>query len=229
MEVLDYGRAFLTFVTPGRGNNARLQVESRCRVSDGKKTWEYWFYASCKSEDTFARRDLFYEDNYDFCGVFSDEEYAIFRTRARHEGDFSETGLWRERFDDLVRHLPTVSAEVLSDVSSVVAASLQHRPLIGQVSYHDAGYEVHLEFPVKTMNVNDIEMMYQVDTGPLCIPDLSAKTRLMVERLQPAYVAYNAPDFADFIIQQPQKEGNIEVAHYGTRRSVAAHTRVLAL
>ncbi len=78
VEVLDYGRSFVTFVSSGaRGsthlrNNARLQVESvttLTHVNTGRAT-RYLFFASCKSEDTFARRDLFYRNNYDFNGIF---------------------------------------------------------------------------------------------------------------------------------------------------------------
>ena len=229
MEVLDYGRAFVTFVTPGRGNNARLQVESRCTISKGGQSQEFWFYASCKSEDTFAAKDLFYADNYDFCGVFSDEEYAIYRTRARHSDAFVEAGRWRDRFDDLVKHLPTVEVEVLPDAGAAAQASLDHRLLYGEVVYQEAGHEIRLEFPIKTMNANNIEWIYQVDTGPLCIPDFGRDTELMAQCLEPAYVAYNAPDFADFVVQRPQDEGDTTVTHYGHIRSVAARTAVLAV
>lgn len=229
MQVLDYGRAFVTFVTPGRGNNARLQVESRCTISDGRQSQEFWFYASCKSEDTFATQDLFYADNYDFCGVFSDEEYAIYRTRARHTDTFVEAGLWRGRFDDLVKHLPTVEAEVLPDARAAVQASLDHRLLYGEVVFQEAGHLIRLEFPIKTMNANDIEWMYQVDTGPVCIPDFARDAERMVERLEPAFVAYNAPDFADFVVQRPQAEGGTTVTHYGHLRTVKARTAVLAV
>ena len=99
MNVLDYGKSFVTFVTEGRGNNARLQIESVCRLTDmtSENTTDYYFFASCKSEDTFANRDLFYADNYDFCGVFSDREYILFRTHATHTDGFREEGLWRDR------------------------------------------------------------------------------------------------------------------------------------
>jgi hypothetical protein len=60
-----------------------------------------------------------------------------------------------------------------------------------------------IEFPVKTMNVNDINNIYQVDTGPILLPDFEAKKERMVERFQLAFVAYNKPDEAYFVIQEP--------------------------
>ena len=80
MKVCDFSRSFLTFVTPGRGNNARLQVESVPRLKDktASKSQTYYFFASCKSEDTFAKENLFYEENYDFCGYFRKKSIFFF-------------------------------------------------------------------------------------------------------------------------------------------------------
>ena len=102
MTVYDYARSFVTFVTRGRENNARLQVESVCSLHDqaSGSTTEYFFFASCKSESVFVDRGLFSEDNYDFCGIFADEEFAVFRTRSAHTDGFREEGLWRDRFED---------------------------------------------------------------------------------------------------------------------------------
>ena len=102
---LDYSRSYVTFVTKGRGNLARLQVESRCLLYDAEGTLleEFFQYASCKSEDTFGTGVLFYEVNYDFSGVFSKEHYVIYRARApKDENPFHERGKWADRFEDLL-------------------------------------------------------------------------------------------------------------------------------
>ncbi len=238
MEVCDYSRSFVTFVTPGRGNNARLQVESVCTLTDEESgvRGEYFFFASCKSEDTFAERGLFYEDNYDFCGIFSEEEYAIFRTRSTHTDGFREQGLWRDRFEDLLWHLVRVEGRELGGGAEVVQASLDNVPLVGQVEIlsADGTLRALLEFPVKTMNANDIRDVYQVDTGPVAFPDFEAEVVRHIERLSPAYVAYNAPGFADFVVQQalPVVVNGQEVSrvtHYSQPVSLPAVTRVIAV
>ena len=50
------------------------------------------------------------------------------------------------------------------------------------------------------MNANDIDDIYQVNTGPLPFSDFTLDVDLQVERLSPAYVACRAPDFSDFVI-----------------------------
>jgi len=231
MQVLDFSRSFVTFVTPGRGNNARLQVEAECRISAGGREQSYYFFASCKSEHTFAREGLFHQDNYDFCGIFSNEEYAIFRTKSSHHAGWKEQGLWQGRFEAVPQHLVRAEGRQLAGPAQMVQASLANVPLVGRVEIEGgAGERALLEFPIKTMNVNDIEVVFQVDTGPLAFPDFSLPAVRQIERLFPAYVAYNAPHFADFVVQQPlQVAGGAEVTHYGRLLSLPARTAVIAL
>ncbi len=238
MQITDYARSFVTFVTPGRGNNARLQVESVCTLADESSglSREYFFFASCKSERTFAERNLFQEDNYDFCGIFSEEEYAIFRNRATHSDAFREQGLWRERFEDLQWHIVRGEGVELGGRAEIVQASLDNTPLVGRVEIAGGRPELRatLEFPIKTMNANDIRNVYQVDTGPVAFPDFEADVERHIERLSPAYVAYNAPGFADFVVQQElpvvaQGQEVTRVTHYSRPVSLAAETRVIAV
>jgi len=236
MNVYDYGRSFVTFVTHGRRNNARLQVESVCRLHDEQtgKTTDYVFYASCKSEYTFAEKDLFIEDNYDFCGIFSQEEFVIFRTHSTHTDGFRQEGLWRDKFEDVKFDLVQVEGEVLDTNREIVQASLDCVPLIGRVEIEGGSLKVLLEFPIKTMNANDIEDIYQVDTGPLAFPDFAADVGLHIKRLSPAYVAYNVPDFADFVVQQPlpvviDAAEVTTVTHYANPVSLKAKTQVIAV
>ena len=64
---LDYGRSFLCHKGESAASNGvRFQVESRTTLIDEKNELTHVFYqcASCKSEDTFAKKDLFQKDNY---------------------------------------------------------------------------------------------------------------------------------------------------------------------
>lgn len=230
MQTLDYGRSFVTFTTPGRGNNARLQIESVTTLADANtgKSQDYYFYASCKSEDTFAKEDLFYADNYDFCGIFSHDQYAIFRTQAQHHDGFREEGLWRDRFEEVRWHLRHAEARNLETADEIVRATLAGQLLVGRVEWSEGPLSVRIEFPIKTMNVNDEQMLWQVDTGPVAYADCSRAAALDIERLSPAYIAYNAPDFADFIVQTPLDLGAVHVTHYNQRVSIKAVAQVLS-
>lgn len=223
MQVLDYGRSFVTFLSQGGRfqNNARLQVESRTTITDtrsGEPT-RYLFFASCKSEDTFAPQDLLYRNNYDFNGIFSDREYVIFRTYSSHTERFREEGLWE--------------GTVLEDGEAIARASMSGAPLVERVELmsDDESLRAEIEFPIKTMNANDTHWQWQVDTGPIALPDFNADVDMHIKRLSPAFVAYNAASFAEFVVQQPvaSPETGSSVTHYSRPTAFPAKTSVIAI
>ena len=86
IRCLDYGRSFLCHKGESAASNAvRFQVESRTTLLDdkGKPTHVFYQCASCKSEHTFAEKDLFQKDNYDFLPIFGGEHLLIFRRRVQ--------------------------------------------------------------------------------------------------------------------------------------------------
>jgi hypothetical protein len=91
-----------------------------------------------------------------------------------------------------------------------------------------------MECPVKTMNVSLEKELYQVDTGPIAFPDLTKRYERWIESLRLAFVAFNAPHFADFVVEQPTPviENGQEVCkihHYSKPFSLPATNRLLAV
>jgi hypothetical protein len=235
---LDYGRSFVTFITRGRGNQARLQVESRLMLFDGagKLVDEYLQFASCKAEHTYAEKDLFQHPNYDFSGVFSRREFVIFRARLPDDGAYADRGLVAERFDGVAFHLLAAKTVEQRSAERIVSATRAGRPLIGRTRFHntDRSTTAIIEYPVKTMNVNDQKMVYQVDTGPLVFPDFESAAGTMSERLELAFVAFNRRGEASFIVQRPtpvQKGGATvaRVCHYSEIRRLPAENSIRAV
>lgn len=187
MKTCDFSRSFVTFVGKGRSNNARIQVEARCTmvdVSDGSKE-EYHLVASCKSEDTYGKGVLFYEPNYDFCGIFSSKEFILIRVGAPYKPN-ETIGDNEGFFEEVGRGIVMAEEEMLADNEAIVKATLDNHLLNGRTTITDpAGrYRAVIEFPIKTMNANDIRNIYQVDTGPILLPDFKSQERRMVERFE---------------------------------------------
>src|SRR5262245_44004881 len=82
LRCLDYGQSFVCH--PGPGNAVRFWIESRTTLFDDKAGVAAEFYqcGSCKSENTFAERDLLKKDNYDFMPIEGDGYLLIFRRPA---------------------------------------------------------------------------------------------------------------------------------------------------
>ena len=237
--VLDYSNSYVTFVTKGRGNLARLQVESRCVLldGDGRAIDSFYQFASCKSEHTYAEENLFQDPNYDFSGIFSRDQYVIYRAGMPQTGLYDERGTVAERFEDLLLQIrPARGARVLQQNAEVVEATLDGLPLVGRTEIDDAdrGLRAILEYPIKTMNVNDQRQIYQVDTGPVAFPDPTSAAEQAVGRLALAYVAFSGPEQAYFVLQSQitlsaETERAVQVCHYGDIRRMPARNSVLAI
>ena len=237
MNVLDYGLSFIG--SAGPENAVRFWVESRTRIIDerARVTEDYCQCGACKSEHTFAEKDLFVEENYDFTPIFGPDHTLIFRRKAsRHEryrsiensGDMWGGQIYRLKEGAPVRELTSTEA-----IRRATHASL---PIVSQTEIwnEETGLRAVIECPVKTMNINDERDLYQVDTGPVAWPDLAKRADRLVETISLAFVAFNAPHFADFVIEAPTPIGSggqacCEVLHYSRIESLPAKNRLYAI
>lgn len=225
---LDYGRSFLN--TKGGDpsmNTPRFWVESRCLIRDTRSGDSVVYYqtGSCKSEDTFASENLFRTDgskNYDFLPVFSKRDHLVFRRAARR----SVPGAWPEyrtvRNDALsgwggmVPRLRHFTGRALETPDQVFQAMDAGALMIGQTHLWDdaTGREAVIEYPIKTINWRHSDGAWQVDTGPILLPDLGVPLEQAAQKMVLAYIAFNTSQWADFVVEQPLPVGSEEVYHY---------------
>jgi hypothetical protein len=206
MKPINYGLSFISGKWPE--NSVRLWVESRLRIicEDTGNIEDYYQCGSCKSEDTFAESNLFFSDNYDFTPVFGTEYGVIFRRHAYLNKDYKRVQKVDEMWQGPLYHIvePT-SVQLLQSNEDVRRATRQCFPIVAQTELIDCkpGYRAIIEYPIKTMNINDAKDLYQIDTGPVLLPDFSSPFECSAETLQLAYVAFNNSQFADFVIEKP--------------------------
>jgi hypothetical protein len=124
---------------------------------------------------------------------------------------------------------------LLRDVREISEAMTAGKPLVAQTELRDAatGRVAVIECPVKTINWKRDTGDWQVDTGPVLLPDLTAPPEEWSQNLRLAYVAFNAPDWAEFVIEEatPIRDGEKEVAkvyHYLGQFATPARNALLA-
>lgn len=240
MTPLDYGRSFL--IGNGPFNEVRFWVESRTRIIDETSGTheDYIQTGSCKSEDTFAERDLFIDNNYDFMPIFGPEYTVIFRRQAGLNPNYKSCVPSRDMWNGQKYHLVKADSwEELKTNEAILEATYAYHPIITQTEIRNETTRLGaiIECPVKTLNTNREHNAYQVDTGPLAFPDLSQRHTRHVDGIALAFVAFNAPHFADFILEVPtpirdSETGGQEagtVYHYSRQVSVTATNRVYAI
>jgi hypothetical protein len=240
IRCLDYGRSFLCHKGESAASNAvRFQVESRTTLIDEKNKRTHVFYqcASCKSEHTFAKKDLFQKDNYDFLPIFGDGKVLIFRRHCRitktYRGIKNVEDVWGVPILKLHAGEPLTHLDTWDKIRSATDAAL---PIVTQTEIRDekTGLRAVIECPTKTMNIEPKQRIYQVDTGPICYPDFSKKYDPPIDCLRLAFIAFNAPDFADFVVEQPTaviEEGKerCKVYHFSGPFSVKAKNVLFAI
>ena len=128
-----------------------------------------------------------------------------------------------ENFDECRYELHEVAATKLNCFDAVAAAVLGDRPIVARMEYVDGDYDVFIEQPVKTINLAQRDELFQIDTGPIIVPDLRAE-RLESESqfvgvFDLAYSAFHEPDWAEVVLRKPTSVSDkLSVNHYSETR-----------
>jgi hypothetical protein len=235
--VIDFANSYMTFFGKNAGNIARIQLDAACTLIDETSGASEVFYliAPCRSERMYLETQLFQMPNYEFCGVFSHRDCVLIRTHWASERDNREYGLNRGRFEDVQLDVRTFPASrTLGDGEAIVEATLANLPLAARTELRDPdhGRRALLEYPVKTMNVLRGPPRFQVDTGPVILPDFLSTAEHAIERFELAHVVYNCADRAEFILRQPVALPDVtrplaRTTDYSTIQIVPAHNEIL--
>ncbi len=243
MNTFDFNRSFFTFridtlvkqpltVThkpPFSLNNARIPIECRCVVTEKATDQAQSFVlgASCKTERVGVESDIWLEPNADFCPIFSDDRYLSLKTYSQvgttmdlfppGSGSQSDrqTGLIDDTYDSMKIDMTECDGTPLDSAQEIVEAVLANQNLVARTELENDRYHALIEHPVKTINANERDWIYQTDTGPVLFPDLSVEPGEMLTSLELAYSAFNCPDWIEFIVRRvTPTTSDVSVYHY---------------
>ena len=256
LNTIDFSKSFLTFRIDRKKkppqtashkprhtlNNARIQIECRCRIEDRETGQQHNFVlgASCKTERVGVERDIWTEPNADFAPIFSDDGFMYLKTFA-HRGirvdlyppgsgvqDVRQSGKNDDAFDSVRIDVVECEGESLESAKEIVEATLAGVPLVAVTEIENDRYVATIEYPVKTMNANERDDVYQTDTGPMLLPDLTAAPEELLTTLELAFAAFNCPEWTEFLTRVPTKiNDEIAVEHYSRPVRVNARNRIV--
>ncbi len=238
MDVIDFEHSYMTFFGRDEGNIARILLDAVCTVTDERSGQSETFslIVPCRSERMYLDNDqLFQMPNYEFCGIFAEEECLLVRTHWVSERDNREYGRNNERFAEVKLDIRRRAARELADSGQVVEATLANQTLVARTVLRDeaTGRSAVIEYPVKTMNVLRSGPSFQVDTGPILVPDFASAAARSIERFDIAHVVYHRDDTAEFVLRRPQLVGTgpgaVAVTDYTVIQTHAARNTILAV
>jgi hypothetical protein len=198
----------MTWLPYDQGNSARIQLDAACTLIDDNsgQLEQFYLIAPCRAERMYLDTPLFQLPNYEFCGIWSADEFLIIRTAWVSERDNRQYGLSRQRWREIRLDIRTFAhTELLIGDAAIVQATLANRSLTARTELVDAesGRRACLEYPIKTMNLRQEPPSFQVDSGPLILPDFKASVPRAIECFEMAYVVYHTLDKAEFILRKP--------------------------
>lgn len=210
-------------------NNVRAPLDARAVLTEQATGLEreYVLTVSCQAEQVWVKRDVWHDPPADMCMIAGHNEFMIVKRWDRTEKGVMRhpvtLGVQPERqVDDPVKCFDrygidraTRHGRLLEDIDAIVNALSTSGPVVAQTEYVTAGFRVLLEYPVKVVNFSERERYYQVDTGPVLLPDPDKAGRPLIGCMQMAFVAHNSRDWAEFLISAPTPVGpDIKVHHY---------------
>jgi hypothetical protein len=253
MQTLDFCRSYIrwrvdsllqpavtvTHVPPTTLNNVRINLECRCELIERRtgKSHTYVLGASCKTERVGADHDCWLEPNADFCLVASQHEFLILKSWARnglggpkHPDALGvpqerQSGKCGDVFADFQLQYRPVRGRALQTLNDIIDAVRGDRAIVSRTEYFDGDYQVVIEHPVKTINYSEREEVFQTDTGPILLPDLSParlkQNGQLVDCFDLAYSAFNSALWAEFLVKVPTPIGEgMTVNHYSQPRRI---------
>lgn len=243
MNVIDFAGSFLTFridterkppgtvshQPPYSLNNARIQLECCCEISEKSTGWneKYVLGASCKTERVGVERDIWTKPNADFVPIFSASGFLNLKTYAQAGQDVDlyppgsgkqtdrQTGLHEDVFDSTRIDIVDRPGVLLNSAQEIVEATLSNQPMTARTRIESDRYVATIEYPVKTMNANERDGIFQTDTGPILYPDLTAEPHDLLTQFELAFSAFNCFDWVEFLVRtETEIADGISVYHY---------------
>ncbi len=225
-------------------NNARILLESACWITDERdgRTYQFVEGASCKTERVGVPKDIWMLPNADFVPVASDDQILVLKTYAR-QGD--SIPLWppgsgtqneiqlasiADAYSGFSVDLTEVEGELLPDAQAIVNAVLAADRLVARTTLREGPYTAVIEYPVKTINANERDWIYQTDTGPHLLPDLTRSPDQLLAGMRLAFSAFNVPEWIECIVRVPTDvEGDIRVWHFSESVRLDAHNEMFRI
>jgi len=231
VDVLDYRSSFVINTSAIDGtevNTCRTQILARCVVRNEStgEVGDFFLGKECISEAMYKDTHVAHIPTSEASIIFSDVTSALNKKFADHSNDISQVGSGKTRrllhdgryayWSDVKFHLSKVTKCPLKSRKEIIKATLSCKPMTGRTTIVSGNgvWRAVVEYPIMYMNVHPPDHGFQVDAGPVLVPNFFSNNTELVSRLDYAYVMYNQMGKAEFVIRKPTRVDGSETMHY---------------
>ncbi len=205
----------------GSIRDTRKTYESKCDITnlDTGHVKELFLFQPCRAEYTIAKRDLFQLPSREYRVVHSrTHNIPIAKRPSMESGDRKVRLLGFKSARFTTRTYPDFT--VLTSANEVIEATQSPKPLNARTAFQNEaeGYRFSIEFPIRTISLNLEEDLFQVNTGPVPLPDMKTWDGERPSRVFLAFVAFSGLDFAEFILRREIEPSEEEKQWFHQRR-----------
>ena len=216
------------------GNWARILLDARCVLTDGKSgiSDAFFLIAPCRTEWMYRDGLLFQVPSREYRVLWSRDRHLSMGRAITYLGEPSSEDV-AARFSSLTFTIqPLPRARILDTDEEVIRAVKERLPIVARTEIWNPERQMRamIEYPVRTISFHSKRKRFQVDTGPVALPDLDSTREHWIEWFSMAHIVYNRFDRAEFIVRRPTPvpEAGKEVCtvlHYSERQiHEARHT-----
>jgi hypothetical protein len=219
------------------GNKARIQLDALLDVvhEDTGVSERFVLIAPCRSEWMYVPDRIFKLPSEEYRCIYSRAEERRIGRAITFQGEGGRTRPLEGNFRSFAIDVRTFArSRALTTSAAICEATQRNVPLVGRTTIRDPQRPRRyvLEYPIRTMNIRPEVPAFQVDTGPLLVPDFTSTQTNPIDRLELAHVAYNRLDWAEFILRRPTAitaDGKelCKVLHFSEVRDYSADNQVL--
>ena len=249
MQIPDYRNSFVFTTAAVDGeeiNTCRTQMLAKCTLTNKttNENDEFFLGKECIGEAVYKDGRIAHLPTSEVAIIFSDGMSALHKKFADHEDDIvqvGDTGAKRRGHEgsyaywtDLTFDVRMARCRRLGSREEIIAATLESEPMIGRTTLdgEDNTWRAVLEYPIVYMNVHPPTSGFQVDVGPVLLPDFGSQEEAPVSRRDLAYVMYNELDSAEFAVRTPTRvseSSEAETLHYSKVFRMGATNELFSL
>jgi hypothetical protein len=223
--MIDFGRSYFTWKSKpmqrdpyykyaggfvgreGAVHRVRIQLEAACTLTNEKTGHkeELFLLCPCRTEFTIVKDNLFQIPNGEFRPVFGREFSVPISSRPSTEREDLKRGRLADQFADHSIEVRVIKAsKELNTSDQVIQATAADDLMNGSTTYSDPqrGVTVTLEYPIKLINLQQKEKLFQVCMGPVPLPDLATWDGVCVDRVFLAELAFSDFDYIEFALRR---------------------------
>lgn len=212
LQTINFCNSTISWVTRQEQSFGLFQVDARLSTSTVSNNISevYYLLSGVMAGNMYTSGTVIKSPTYHFQAVLSAQHFKIFRIYTDSTNDKDTYGKLEEVFAKVDLMIDTKPYDRLKEVESIKnAIQNQHKINVAMQLKHLPQVNVLLEFPVKHININHKETLWQVETGPVVIPNIDFEKNPSIENLVLAYTNFNKNNEAEFAMLEVQKQSNI--------------------